>query len=65
MAYNREWDNGKDQWTDGPWNNPAAGMNHPRDEDYYGDGKRRKFNNGVSFVSLPLPSRSRLHLSGL
>lgn len=41
MAYNREWDRGKDNW-----DNPRH-HNRDGDDDYYGDGKRRKFNNGV------------------
>jgi hypothetical protein len=48
MAYNREWDQAKD------WNDPTAwdGTDRkanirPREEDYYAEGKRRKFNNGV------------------
>lgn len=55
MAYNREWDKGKDAWADGAaWYPrdaayqqlaPRPGV-RPRDEDYYGDGKRRKFNGG-------------------
>ncbi|KAJ7632364.1 hypothetical protein FB45DRAFT_912257 [Roridomyces roridus] len=44
MAYNREWDQGKSAWgQQQPWNTPAV---HPRDEDYYSDGKRRKTNAG-------------------
>ncbi|KAK0228322.1 hypothetical protein IW262DRAFT_1479286 [Armillaria fumosa] len=44
MAYNREWDRGKDTWADGAqW----SGANvRPRDDDHFGDGKRRKFNGG-------------------
>jgi hypothetical protein len=43
MAYNREWDMGKEEaWHDdgGPWSGNG------RDEDY-GEGKKRKFNGGV------------------
>ncbi|KAK0459501.1 uncharacterized protein EV420DRAFT_269842 [Desarmillaria tabescens] len=44
MAYNREWDRGKDTWADGAqW--PGANV-RPREDDHYGDGKRRKFNSG-------------------
>ncbi|KAI0710448.1 hypothetical protein C8T65DRAFT_648399 [Cerioporus squamosus] len=43
MAYNREWDKGKQ--ADYGWQ-PAPRGNHLRDEDYYGDSKRRKFNDG-------------------
>ncbi|TFK42869.1 hypothetical protein BDQ12DRAFT_732461 [Crucibulum laeve] len=48
MAYNREWDKGKDTWNDAAaWatTNPRANV-RTREEDYYSDGKRRKFNNG-------------------
>ena len=44
MPYNREWDRGKQP--DGSWQY-QGGATHPRDDEYYGDGKRRKFNNGV------------------
>lgn len=48
MAYNREWDRGKDNWDDSSWNdNQVPGNVRGREEDYYGEGKRRKFNNGV------------------
>jgi RNA-binding protein 5/10 len=44
MAYNREWDMGKDSWHDGgSW---AAGPGKGRDDDY-GEGKKRKFNNAA------------------
>ncbi|KZT28608.1 hypothetical protein NEOLEDRAFT_1175903 [Neolentinus lepideus HHB14362 ss-1] len=48
MAYNREWDRGKDQWGDsGAWNdNNGRGNIRGRDEDYHGEGKRRKYNDG-------------------
>ncbi|KAL1689723.1 hypothetical protein GGG16DRAFT_103534 [Schizophyllum commune] len=42
MAYNREWDRGKDSW--GSASRPGV---RPREEDYYGDPKRRKFNGGA------------------
>uniref|UniRef100_D8PWB0 G-patch domain-containing protein n=1 Tax=Schizophyllum commune (strain H4-8 / FGSC 9210) TaxID=578458 RepID=D8PWB0_SCHCM len=42
MAYNREWDRGKDAWGSAP--RPGV---RPREEDYYGDPKRRKFNGGA------------------
>lgn len=57
MAYNREWDRGKDNWDDPhSWNEyQGRGQVRGRDEDYYAEGKRRKFNNGVrnslSFMS--------------
>lgn len=50
MAYNREWDQGKDNWGDGGWGYEGRNYGHGRDEDHYGDGKRRKFNNGVSLA---------------
>ncbi|KAF8061457.1 hypothetical protein FPV67DRAFT_1609202 [Lyophyllum atratum] len=47
MAHNREWDQGKDSWNESSWNVADARANiRPREDDYYGDGKRRKFNNG-------------------
>ncbi|KAF8892694.1 hypothetical protein BD779DRAFT_1510429 [Infundibulicybe gibba] len=49
MAYNREWDKGKDTWNDAAtWGAPdARGNVRGREEDHYGEGKRRKFNNGA------------------
>ncbi|KAH9927043.1 hypothetical protein B0H21DRAFT_839215 [Amylocystis lapponica] len=50
MAYNREWDRGKYPTgsNDASWQHPTPRANvHPRDDDYYAEGKRRKFNNGV------------------
>lgn len=54
MAYNRDWDNGKDSWNgtgydNTSWNN-GGGRDNVRsrdDDDYYNEGKRRKYNNGV------------------
>ncbi|KAI0340191.1 hypothetical protein BDW22DRAFT_1414817 [Trametopsis cervina] len=62
MAYNREWDRGKDSWNDNSWNDSSwqgdsrqdhsswneysSGHAQGKDEEYYGEGKRRKFNNG-------------------
>ncbi|RDX45484.1 hypothetical protein OH76DRAFT_956917 [Lentinus brumalis] len=43
MAYNREWDKGKQ--ADYGWQ-PAPRGNDMREEEYYGDSKRRKFNDG-------------------
>jgi hypothetical protein len=45
MAYNREWDRGKDT----AWSNQQSwqGVRPRGEDDYHGDGKRRKFNNGV------------------
>ncbi|KAI0637339.1 hypothetical protein C8Q77DRAFT_562644 [Trametes polyzona] len=45
MAYNREWDQGKQADYDS-WQPAPRGNNHSRDEDYYGDSKRRKYNDG-------------------
>jgi len=51
MAYNRDWDKGKDSWGDGgAWFTDRGGKG--RDDDSYGDGKRRKFNNGVRGLSV-------------
>ncbi len=52
MAYNREWDKGKDTWADGAqW----SGANvRPREDDHFGDGKRRKFNGGVCILLILL-----------
>jgi RNA-binding protein 5/10 len=49
MAYNRDWDKGKDYWGDqGSWGTGDSRENaRAREDDYYGDGKRRKYNNGV------------------
>lgn len=48
MAYNREWDMGKETWhDDGSWSGNG------RDEDY-GEGKKRKFNGGVRRLLLRL-----------
>lgn len=49
MAYNREWDRGKDA----AWSNQQSwqGVKPRGEDDYHGDGKRRKFNNGAYDVS--------------
>lgn len=48
MAYNRDRDKGKDHWSDqGYWPTDNRGNVRGREDDYYGDGKRRKYNNGV------------------
>ena len=49
MSYNREWDRGKATWGDEPnWPNQDGREGvREREDDMYGDGKRRKFNNGV------------------
>ncbi|KAF5358221.1 hypothetical protein D9756_001815 [Leucocoprinus leucothites] len=46
MAYNREWDRGKDSWNDNTWSGDTRGNPRGRDDEYYGEGKRRKFNTG-------------------
>ncbi|KAJ2930065.1 hypothetical protein H1R20_g7033, partial [Candolleomyces eurysporus] len=50
MAYNnREWDRGKDSWNDGysGWSgNDHRNQVRQREDDYMGDPKRRKFNDG-------------------
>jgi RNA-binding protein 5/10 len=56
MAYNREWDQGKDYWNEAAWNGSDTKAHvRQREEDYHGEGKRRKFNNGVR---LPTPHTS-------
>jgi hypothetical protein len=52
MAYNREWDRGKDSWNEGTsWNGADGRTNvRPREEDYYAEGKRRKYNSGVCYL---------------
>ena len=53
MSYNREWDRGKQSGVEGSWQyQDSRGSVHPRDDEYYSDGKRRKFNNGVRERSL-------------
>lgn len=48
MAYNRDWDKGKDHWSDqGYWPADNRGNVRGREDDYSGDWKRRKYNNGV------------------
>jgi len=43
MSYHREWDRGKDD-------SYQTGSVRDREEDYYNDNKRRKFNNGVCLI---------------
>ncbi|KAI6102742.1 hypothetical protein EDD16DRAFT_1644597 [Pisolithus croceorrhizus] len=43
MAYNRDWDKSKDNWGDYDAEDRSV---RGRDDDYYGEGKRRKYNNG-------------------
>lgn len=51
MAYNRDWDKGKD-WSDQAyWPTDNRGHVRGREDEYYGDGKRRKYNNGVRVLS--------------
>ncbi|KAG6829670.1 hypothetical protein H0H92_003914 [Tricholoma furcatifolium] len=45
MAHNREWDQGKDAWQESSWGDSRANV-RPREDDHYGEGKRRKFNHG-------------------
>lgn len=51
MAYNqRDWDQGKDQWNEGysGWNSSESrGHTRYREDEYTGDPKRRKYNDGV------------------
>ncbi|PFH47056.1 hypothetical protein AMATHDRAFT_68521 [Amanita thiersii Skay4041] len=48
MAYNREWDRGKESWGEpAAWGATDTRTNvRSREDDYYGEGKRRRFNNG-------------------
>ncbi|KAG6334939.1 hypothetical protein ID866_4156 [Astraeus odoratus] len=46
MAYNRDWDKGKDQWADYNYWDPEDRTVRGRDDEYHGEGKRRKYNNG-------------------
>jgi RNA-binding protein 5/10 len=52
MSYSRDWDKGKSAWDDsGDWGDTGGRGNvRLRDEDHQGDGKRRKYNNGVRFI---------------
>lgn len=60
MSYHnrdREWDRGKDPWQQddySSWNDGSRGNTRGRDDDYYTEGKRRKYNNGVRFLAVPL-----------
>lgn len=54
MAYNREWDRGKDSWNDNSWGGEVRGNARGRDDEYFGEGKRRKFNNGVRVLIVSL-----------
>ncbi|KAI0811192.1 hypothetical protein BC629DRAFT_1479565 [Irpex lacteus] len=71
MAYNREWDRGKDwnnneSWNDDSWGgydnswneygNNSNNNYQGRDDNYYNEGKRRKFNNGGYRASQPYES---------
>jgi len=49
MAYNREWDKGKDHWNES-WGAEPRGFPRGRDDEYHGEGKRRKFNVGVGAI---------------
>ena len=62
MAYNRDWDKGKDYWPDqGYWPADGRGNVRGREDDYYGDGKRRKHNNGVCILPFLLLSLVHIH----
>ena len=55
MSYNREWDRGKDSWDDyDNWNDYSGhrGNVRGRDDEYYNEGKRRKYNHGVRVSSI-------------
>jgi len=52
MAYNREWDKGKDNWND-TWATETRGAPRGRDDESQGEGKRRKFNTWVSTIVCP------------
>ena len=59
MAYNREWDKGK-QIDYGAWQPAPRGNGHTRDDEWFGgdnsgNPKRRKFNDGVSPLDLGVP----------
>ena len=59
MAYNREWDKGK-QIDYGAWQPAPRGNGHSRDDEWFGgdnsgNPKRRKFNDGVSPLDLGVP----------
>jgi len=58
MAYNREWDKGKDHWND-TWAAETRGIPRGRDDEYQGEGKRRKFNTGVSTIVCPFQTFRR------
>lgn len=49
MAYNREWDMGKEE----AWHDGGSWSGNGRDEDY-GEAKKRKFNGGVRRLLLRL-----------
>lgn len=56
MAYNQDWDRGKDSWNannydNNAWNNTGVNV-RSRDDESYNEVKRRKFNNGVRLLLL-------------
>ena len=72
MSYHnrdREWDRGKDYWQQddySSWNDGPRGGARNRDDDYYTEGKRRKYNNGVClFAKLLSPIHLNSSLLGL
>jgi RNA-binding protein 5/10 len=60
MAAPREWDSGKEQWAQQhtQWDDGSAKMRAREDDEYAGDGKRRKHNDGVRSVSICPVGRS-------
>jgi len=56
MSYHREWDRGKDD-------SYQTGSVRDREEDYYNDNKRRKFNNGVCLFFSPSTPGASLPIS--
>jgi len=72
MSYHnrdREWDRGKDSWQQddySAWDDGPRGNSRGRDDDYYTEGKRRKYNNGVRLSAKSLsPLGLNLSLPGL
>lgn len=64
MAYNREWDRGKQFNNDSSSSWRYQGSRSSRDDDYYTEGKRRKYNTGVRLL-IVLAHPNSLHLSCL
>ena len=55
MAYNRDWDRGKESWGNNDAWHSGDHRSHvrQRDDDYGADQKRRKYNNGVRYFASP------------